>query len=146
MFGLASFAFTILRIIFFIRYKEYLIDISLTKDIFLYIIIPELLLLNFFIVEFLQIKKMEKSVNKIVDELYYLFDDYTKIEFDFIKKDINGITSIKAYKLVALGVIILLLLLIMSPGLFIYYYNQNKSNKDSQNDQENFVYKGENTE
>ena len=145
IFSFSSFIITISRIIFSFFYKEYFIDISLTKDIFLYIIIPEFLLIYFFIAEFLQIKKMKRSVNEIVDDIYYFFDHYTQIGFDFIKKDKIDITSIRTYNLAALGVIILLLFLIMSPCLLLHYYNKNMTNKDSQNEQENFV-KGENIE
>ena len=88
---------------------------------------------------------MERSVNEIVEDIYYFFDHYTQIGFDFIKKDKIDITSIRTYNLAALGVIILLLFLIMSPCLLLHYYNKNMTNKDSQNEQENFV-EGENIE
>lgn len=148
-FGYASFIisfFTVLLACFF----TYLIDISCTKDIIFYIMIPEIILVIIVIKEFLKIKKPERSIYEILDDIYNLCDENTKFGLDFIKKeriDITSIRSLNFYGLICLILIIIIFFVIIIILKYIIDKSRNKKcSTDCKIEEQNLLKEEEKTE
>ena len=131
IFSVSSFIFTILRIILSLYKKDF--NISLSKDIIIYILVPVLSLIYFWIRENLQFKILKRSADEIVNNIYNLVDNNTKFGLEFFKIERIYYTSIRTYFYFYLGIIIFLPTIILFPILITYCINKINCYDDKQN-------------
>ena len=75
---------TFLFIVFYAFQKKF--QLSTTKDIFIYIFIPDLIIFFAILFKFFSMKKPNITVNEIMDKIYDASDEYTKFGFDKLIK------------------------------------------------------------
>ena len=134
IFSVSSFIFTILRIILSLCKKDF--NISLSKDIIIYILVPVLSLIYFWIRESLQFKMPKRSADEIVNNIYNLVDNNTKFGLEFFKIERIYYTSTRTYFICIyfyLGIIIFLPTIILFPILITYCINKINCYDDKQN-------------
>ena len=106
-------------------------QIAITKDIFIYIIFPELVILIKVLLEFFEMKKSDITVYDISDKIKDACDEYTKYGFD---KLINGkikfdLTYLRSKPLLVLIILLLIIISFVSILEFIFINFVNWLNK-----------------
>lgn len=82
--GYTAVFMTFLFIVFYAFQKKF--QLSTTKDIFIYIFIPDLIIFFAILFKFFSMKKPNITVNEIMDKIYDASDEYTKFGFDKLIK------------------------------------------------------------
>jgi len=134
-----SFAGLILASIF-----KNLISPSCTKDIILYIFIPEFLLAGFIIWELSKLKK--RNLNEILNDVYNICDENTKFGLDFIKKERFDITSIRSLNLFGLALLIAVIIALFILLIKLLKYCLDRYIINCERDEDKLLLEEENTE
>ena len=110
--GYTAVLISFIYIVFATLIKKY--QCSYTKDIIIYILVPEVIFIVCVVVEFLKMKKQNKNANEILNNFYDAIDENTKFGFDKLIRNKYDITYLRNKPIVLIVIIFMLIAIIIA--------------------------------